>query len=408
MRLVISLTALLTSICLMQLASGALGPLDALSGVAYEFTTAQTGLLGSAHFFGFLLGCWLAPQIMGSVGHVRAFVCFTSLAAISCLAHPLFIGPFYWGLLRIISGLSIAGAYTVIEAWINAKVENSNRATVVGAYRFIDISATVVAQLIIGFLQPASFISYNILALIYCTCLFPLALTTSTPPKITRPPRLDVFRAARLSPLASVGVLVAGFAMPVFRMVGPIYGLEVGLTQEQIGFYLGAGFLGGALIQIPIGFIADRFDRRLILIFLSLAASLVCLITAISSFSNISFLYLLAFCFGATTMPIFSISSALANDFSPDDYYVDLAAALMFIYALSAIVSPYLASVFIEHFGPASMFIMIAWVHIILIVFGIFRLRKRKTPEVKTSYRYLPRTTFTFARILSKKWLGKN
>ena len=115
-------------------------------------------------------------------------------------------------------------------------------------------------------------ISYNILALIYCACLFPLALTTSTPPKITRPPRLDVFRAARLSPLASVGVLVAGFAMPVFRMVGLIYGLEVGLAQEQIGYYLGAGFLGGALIQIPIGYIADRFDRRLILIFLSLTA----------------------------------------------------------------------------------------------------------------------------------------
>ena len=132
MRLVVSLAALLTSICLMQLASGALGPLDALSGLAYKFTTAQTGLLGSAHFFGFLLGCWLAPRIMGSVGHVRAFVCFTSLAATSCLAHPLFIGPFYWALLRIISGLSIAGAYTVIEAWINAKVDNSNRATVVG------------------------------------------------------------------------------------------------------------------------------------------------------------------------------------------------------------------------------------------------------------------------------------
>ena len=191
--------------------------------------------------------------------------------------------------------------------------------------------------------------------------------------------------------------------MPVLRMVGPIYRLEVGLAQEQIGYYLGAGFLGGALIQIPIGYIADRFDRRLILIFLSLTASLVCLITAISSFSNISFLYLLAFCSGATTMPIFSISSALANDFSPDDYYVDLVAALMFIYALSAIVSPYLASVFIEYFGPESMFVMIALVPIILIVFGIFRLRKRKTPEVKTSHRYLPRTTFTFGRILSKE-----
>ena len=76
--------------------------------------------------------------------------------------------------------------------------------------------------------------------------LVSLALTTSTSPKIIRPPRLDVFLAVRLSPLALLGVLVAGFAMPVFRMVAPIYGLEVGLTQEPIGYYLGAGFLGGA------------------------------------------------------------------------------------------------------------------------------------------------------------------
>ena len=53
MRIIVSLAALLTSVCLMQLASGALGPLDALSGLAYKFTTTQTGLLGSAHFFGF-------------------------------------------------------------------------------------------------------------------------------------------------------------------------------------------------------------------------------------------------------------------------------------------------------------------------------------------------------------------
>jgi MFS family permease len=407
MRIIVSLAALLTSVCLMQLASGALGPLDALSGLAYKFTTTQTGLLGSAHFFGFLIGCWLAPRIMGNVGHVRAFASFTSLAAISCLAHPLFVGPFYWALLRILSGLSIAGVYTVIEAWINAKVDNSNRATVVGVYRFIDISATVFAQLIIGVLSPASFASYNILALLYCACLFPLILTTSIPPLITRPPRLNVFRAIKLSPLAAVGVLVAGFAMPVFRMVGPIYGSKVGLSQDEIGFYLAMGFLGGALVQIPIGYLADRFDRRWILIFLSFAASVVSLLTVLNPYLNPWSFYVLSFTFGMTTMPIFSISSALANDFSPDDFYVDLAAALMFIYAISAIISPYLASLIIENFGPSAMFFMIALVHIVLISFGFFRMRQRKAPQTKTPYLYLPRTTFTFARILKKKWLGK-
>ena len=44
MRTIISFTALLVSVGLMQLANGALGPLDALSGIYFSFSSFQIGI----------------------------------------------------------------------------------------------------------------------------------------------------------------------------------------------------------------------------------------------------------------------------------------------------------------------------------------------------------------------------
>ncbi|MGB0168895.1 MAG: hypothetical protein ACPF9G_06390, partial [Paracoccaceae bacterium] len=120
MRLLLSFAALFLSVVLLQTSTGGLGPLDALSGFALGFTTQQIGLLGSAHFFGFLIGCWWAPRVMGKVGHSRAFAAFTATGAIGLLAHMLVLDPYAWAAMRIASGLCIAGCYTVVEAWMQA------------------------------------------------------------------------------------------------------------------------------------------------------------------------------------------------------------------------------------------------------------------------------------------------
>ena len=48
MRLIISFAALFLSVILLQLSSGGVGPLDALSAITLDFSTAQIGLLGRA------------------------------------------------------------------------------------------------------------------------------------------------------------------------------------------------------------------------------------------------------------------------------------------------------------------------------------------------------------------------
>jgi len=112
MRILISLAALLLSVILLQLSSGGLGPLDALSGFELNFTTAQIGLLGSAHFVGFFIGYWWAPSLLGAVGHSRTFAAFAATGAIGLLAHMLIIDPTVWAVVRIATGLCVAGCYT--------------------------------------------------------------------------------------------------------------------------------------------------------------------------------------------------------------------------------------------------------------------------------------------------------
>ena len=117
-RLLIFFAALLLSVLLLKLSTGGVGPLDALSAISLDFTPAQIGLLESAHFVGFFIGCWWAPHLMGAVGHSRAFAAMTAAGAIGLFAHMFIIDQIAWAIMRIASGVCVAGCYTVIESWL--------------------------------------------------------------------------------------------------------------------------------------------------------------------------------------------------------------------------------------------------------------------------------------------------
>ena len=403
MRLIISFAALFLSVLLMQLSSGGVGPLDALSGLKLDFSTQQIGLLGSSHFIGFFIGCWWAPRLIGSVGHSRAFAAFTAAGAIGLLAHMLVINPYAWAVMRIASGLCVAGCYTVIEAWLQAKVTNETRGRAMGTYRIVDMSGSLMAQLMIGVLSPASYVSYNLLAILCCAALLPLTLTKVPQPETPKAPRLRPMLAFERSPLAAAGVVVAALSAASFRMVGPLYDQEVGLSIGQIAWFLSAFVLGGALAQYPAGWLADKYDRRWVLIWLSVAAMLSCGVRVMSTGFGTTGIMITAFLFGFTSFPIYSVAAAHAHDFADDSERVELSAALMFFYALGAIAAPYGASVLINAFGPSALFVLIASAHALLVIFGLTRMLARPTPSDKTDYIYTPRTSFIVGRLNRRK-----
>ena len=402
MRLIISFAALFLSVLLLQLSSGGVGPLDVLSGTELGFSTGQIGLLGSAHFLGFFIGCWWAPRLMGSVGHSRAFAAFTAMGAIGLLAHMLVVDPYAWAAMRVASGLCVAGCYTVIEAWLQAKVANASRGRTMGVYRMVDTGGALLAQLMIGILEPASYVSYNLLALLCCAALLPLTLSRVTQPATGDTPRLRPGVAWGLSPLAVAGVIVAGVSGASFRMVGPLYGAQVGLSPDQIGLFLAAFVLGGAVAQWPAGWAADRNDRRWVLIWFSVLSIGACALTVGAAGLGVAAIFLSALVFGATTFPVYSISAAHAHDWARDDQRVELSAALMFYYALGAIAAPLVTSALIALYGPPALFAFVAVAHAGLLVFGLVRMRRRPASATRNPYVWIPRTSFLVGRPLGR------
>lgn len=401
MRLLLSFTAIFLSVVLLQVGSGGIAPLDALSGISLGFSRSEIGLLGSAHFIGFFIGCWWAPRLMGSVGHARAFAAFCALGTIGILCHMLIINAYAWMVFRVMSGLCIAGCYTVVESWLQSKVTNETRGRAMGTYRVVDIGGSLGAQMVISVLEPASFVSYNVLALVCCAALLPLVLTRAAQPTMPKAPRLRPGLAWSMSPLAAAGVVTAGLTAASFRMVGPLYGSEVGLSTDQIALFLAAFVLGGALAQYPTGWIADRYDRRWVLIGLSGFAVGSSIVMVAFGAGGPRAALLTAGLFGFATFPIYSVAAAHSHDFASDEQRVELSAGLMFFFALGAIAAPWLVSELIDRFGPPAMFAFVSAAHIILILFSLARMRVR-TAETKTRYIYAPRTSFLIGRLLGK------
>ena len=185
-------------------------------------------------------------------------------------------------------------------------------------------------------------------------------------------------------------------------MIGPVYGQEVGLGTGQIAWFLAAFVLGGAVAQFPVGWLADKYDRRWVLIWLSVAAIVSSAITVGAQGTGTNGVMASAFLFGLTTFPIYSVAAAHAHDFADSSERVELSAALMFFFALGAIAAPYLASALIAAYGPAAMFTLIAAGHLVLVVFGLTRMRVRPTRATRTPYLYAPRTSFLIGRLTGR------
>lgn len=404
MRLLISFAALFLSVIFLQLGAGALGPFDVIVGSAHGFSATEVGFLGSAHFSGFLIGCWWTPRLMGQIGHSRVFAAFATFGLVGILLHPLWPDPLGWALMRVLSGMSIAGCYTVIEAWMQAKLTNDNRGRIMGVYRVIDIIASSAAQMMIGFLSPESYVAYSILALFVCAALLPVTLTSSVQPQLTHTPRLRPLYVMRLSPLAVAGVAAAGVSSSSFRMVGPLFAQETGLLAQQIGWFMAIVLIGGAIAQFPVGWVADRYERRRVLSVLSLLSVLVCLGLSLSAGQASPFwLFAQMFVFGLATFPIFSVSAAHACDQAGPDEMVEVNASLLFIYAIGAILSPTITAKLIGVFGPGALFMYIAGVHFLLLAFSILRAYLRGPSDRQVDYTYMPRTSFVIPRLLGRK-----
>jgi len=96
--------ALFLGMALLMLGNGLQATLLGVRATFEGFAPTTTGLVMSGYFIGFLAGSSLAPRIVQRVGHVRVFAALASLASAAALVHAVFVDPFTWMAMRIVTG----------------------------------------------------------------------------------------------------------------------------------------------------------------------------------------------------------------------------------------------------------------------------------------------------------------
>lgn len=382
--------------------NGLFSTLIAVRGAQEGMSAGQIGWMGTTYFIGFLIGCITAPKLLHAVGHIRTFAALAAVASSATLVMIMVIDPWYWMAARLVIGICFSGLFTTIESWLNSGLANENRGKVMAFYRVLDILVVSGAQFLMPIFGTDGFTLFAIMALMISLSLVPVAIGDRSSPKAPEVVKFDIVQIWAISPLASIGCVAIGMTNAAFRYVGPLYAESIGLTLSSVATFISLGVIGGAVLQYPLGWMSDRFDRRWVLIAATTGAVISGMFISLVAGSNLLLVYIGTFLFGAFSLPLYSLSAAHANDRANKDQYVLLAAGLMFFYGIGASIGPPASSLMLSLYGPSALFIFTSFVHGSLVVVTLWRMRQRKAvpANLRRPFRMLLRTSPVMQRLV--------
>ena len=370
-------SALLGAVFILIFGNGLSNTLIPLGATAASFPPLSIGLIGSAYFGGMLVGCIAAPRIIARAGHIRAFAAFVAIATVTALSHPIFVEPAAWAAIRAVTGFCFAGLYATIESWMHDKADNVVRGRVLALYQIIHYAGSASGQQAIRFINPASFVPFSLVAGALALSVLPLAYTRTDPPEPPPVPRLRLHWLFRISPVGVAGALVSGIANGTFWSLAPVFAERSGLGASGVASFMTAAILGAALVQWPVGRLADRHDRRyLMLVAIALAVAAQAAIVWYAK-SDPWVLILLAALIGAAALVLYPLSSSHAQDLGGRENAVEVSTGLLLAYTIGAIVGPTSAAWLMGQIGPQALFIHNLTFHVAFVVFIIWRLWQR-------------------------------
>jgi MFS family permease len=379
-KTLISIAALLGSIALLLMGNSLQGSLLSLRAAREGFPTEVTGIVMAAYFAGFVAGSWFGPRLILAVGHIRVFAGLASISSGLVLAHVVFISPFTWGLLRIVTGFCFAGLYMVMESWLNDRADNTNRGQVLSLYMLTNFAAVAIGPLLLNLADPKSFELFLLISVLVSFSLVPVTMIPSPAPRAPEMSGMSFIRLVEISPLGVAGAAMTGLAFGSFWAMAPVFGADIGLDAAGISLIMSVGTLGSLAMQYPLGLLSDRVDRRFVIAGASLGGAVAAVIVALLVGAELWKLIAAIVAFGALGLPLYSLSMAHANDFAQPRDLIQLSSGLLLANGLGATAGPIIAAAIMGRLGPGGLFYYIAAVLIVFAAYAVWRITRRAAP----------------------------
>ncbi len=264
---------LFLGVSLIVLAYGFQGSLLGVRAVQEKFSLTSIGFMMSGYFVGYFLGAKYITTIISRVGHIRAFAAFASTASAAILAHSIFVNPFTWFFLRLLTGVSMVSIYTITESWLNDRSSNKNRGSVLSLYMLIIYASMGIGMFLLNFSSPQNFEPFILISLLMSMALIPILMSKRKAPTFKKIQGMSLKELYQTSPLGVFSAFNYGLVQAALFTMLAVYAASMNFSIFEISVVTFLLSISGAISQWPIGKLSDMFDRRLVLIYSTFAAA---------------------------------------------------------------------------------------------------------------------------------------
>jgi MFS family permease len=380
--------ALLFGVLLIMIGNGMQSTLMGVRGGLEGFSTFELSVVTSAYFAGFLIGSRLASTLIRGVGHVRVFAALGSFMSAGLIAFPMIVEPWAWVLIRLLLGFCLSGVYVSAESWLNDKATNATRGTILSGYMLAQTFGLVGGQVLVGVTPAETFAAFAVASILVSLSFAPILLSASPVPAADNIQPMSLARLYRTSPLATVGTLLLGGVYAAQLGMASVYGSAIGLPTGQITTFVGAIFFGSIVFQVPVGWLSDLIDRRLLILGVALIGGASSLAPWVFG-PAFAMLLFSGFIMGGMASPLYSLLIAYCNDYLALEDMPSASGGMIFIYGLGAIVGPLVAGRMMDLVGNSGFWIFIAGTFLAIAGWCAFRMTVRESPSVGAAGDYV-------------------
>jgi MFS family permease len=370
--------AVIAVVAVYGITNGFITPLLSLRLEEAGVSTDLIGLTVAVSAAGTLVVSPFVPRLMAAIGVTRIIALSLVMDALLVLTLPMFPGVWSWMAIRFVMGASVACLYIASEMWINELAQNRTRARVVGAYNAVLSVSFGIGPLVIVVTGTHGWAPFLVaFAIILCSgALLPLAARHA--PTLSKNDDVAMLGIVREAPTLILAVLLVAILFGVGWGLLPVYGVRNGLGEEDAALWLSVVAAGGVLLQVPIGWLGDRFNRYGVLGGCALVSALIP--PFIPMFLGLPWLLWAAlFIWGGAFIAMYTMSMAIGGDRFRGTRLAMLMAIFGVMWGLGSTVGPLVGGWAMQVYGPDGLIGVLAISPVLWMVFAVIRQRTRQS-----------------------------
>ncbi len=215
------------------------------------------------------------PSLGRKVGMIKSICAGTIVSAICALLLFSYHGFFWWILIIFALGTSLFTCGVTRATILIDLAPQHVRALIISLGNMSVAIGNAIGSVMLSLMNThEDFTSFLIVAIFYLLSMIPLMRLKAVDSKVREEKKISIWRYIKNSPKIMFAGFSVSYAMSSASAFLIVYGIKVGMPQSQAAMLLSV-LLFGTILYIPIGYITDILNRRMLMIFFA-ALSLVC------------------------------------------------------------------------------------------------------------------------------------